>query len=141
MSVVLPLLSNDNLAIPLGTLVVASGTAVRAYDPVNDTIDQIIGVTVPKTNSVVSYEICSYYYHTKTDSAGFDGYLRIVYDQNGNPVANENYDPNYNWTTDDACQAVMVFGTAAILNTQSSYIKPSWILQHNDSVTSIYFIK
>lgn len=137
----MPLLSDDNSAIPLGTLVVLSGANVRAYNSGTDSVDDIIGVVVPKVNALVSYEICSHYYHTKTSSAAFDGYLRFVYDQNNDPVSNENYDPNYNWTTDDACQAVMASGTAAILNTQVSYVKPSWILQFTDSVTSTYFIK
>ncbi len=138
MALVVPMLSDDNTAIPLGTVVVLDGTTVRAYDPLVDTVSSSFGVIVPKNNNVVEFSVQSHYYYTKTSPFAFDGYLRYIFDENENNISNDDYDPNYNWITDDACNAVAISGTVSVLNTQTSYVKSSWKLTYTGSVTSAY---
>ena len=138
MSLVAPLLSSDSTAIPVGTIVVLSGSTVRAFNASTDVAADSYGVVVPKKNNLVDFNLQSAYFFSKTSSYAFDGYLRYVFDQDGNNVANTTYEPNYNWTTDDACNAILIVGTAAVLNSQTGHAKTAWKATSVGTVTTIY---
>lgn len=117
--------STSGTAIPFGKPVVMSSGKVREFDSQTDAKTDIIGIVMPKSRlsgrQIVDGEILY-----STESLLYTEFLQYALDENNEYIVNPNFDPDFNYITDDKYQCVCVRGIASLLSAEASH--PNWVL-------------
>lgn len=110
----------DSQPIAAGTVVVVDSPSfkIRAYDSNLDALNDIIGVVIPKLLYAANMDaVCPA--ALKADYFLVNDYLQYETDIDENYIENENFDPTFNYSYDDAYVAVCICGVAGVNTSQA----------------------
>lgn len=131
----------DAKEIPIGKSVVIDATSmkVRVFDSESDSLDDIVGVSYPKSGTLG--RICA-----NTDGLGFSDFdyltltetLQYLKDENGDYVENPNYDASFNPVVSSAYAYVALLGMVPVLKSEPVPLK--WKLIRVGTAYDIFLI-